>query len=788
MKKFFIGENDFSKHPPNIKKWHEISYNRDAQYRILNQADPNKYASGGITEDKKVRYYLAGPGNEYKEFTDRDEYEKARKILRDQIRLNRKKVTTSPINKISITGTTTNDSIGNPFGVVGTNQLGAVFGIPVYDKRSVSLGMSKIGNFIDKIASVHLENYKKTVGPGPMNLNMGDFKPGKSYMSGLAVKKPLTKESKLIRDRLAYDEAIRKGTYKSTFSPVAGKGTTYHRMPVSDIANTELKKALVTSKNVPNWKYTTKKGVSGRGISNMDVDNQGANDLTISKNFNNIIKRGYLQQYYSVQKNGEQQFEAAKRKIDRFTKLTNLLQKVRNSRDRAWLSPNKKIRDAYIELENAQRRSKLAAMPQYYIGMDFRKKSILSKYGDKNNGAFGPLAGRAQNLLFSKSFKKAQQTEKVIGSPALSKTQINKLITGLFNPTATTNVSSLGLGENVNASDMMQVLKSNMTAQFKSIFAKFFKAKETTAYTKHGGGLIPKSGPYYMEGGEVVIPKKISSEDSTSLTSILNNSTNKASLNSSKLDLTELSKELKKAMSDVGKDISDKIKDTDLTVSLKEEDKEIKLDVKEAASTLADKTKSAIEGSEVKINVPEDLTVKVDADLAGSTIAEHLKTAAESVSFPKLELADKKVDLNTDSLNNITVTAKLDKDTVRVENNNPSVGADTFNNIVEQVGVIAESLVNLADDHKTTKDKIVMLNTDLQDLSKKSVDYNTAQQIAKENVDQMVGKITIDLNNVATSADASRSELEQLKGRVSYIDEKYERTTNLLKNQTHALI
>ena len=668
---------------------------------------------------------------------------------------------------------------GNGPAVSGTDERGAIYGSGGYGGGE-SLRTAQLGTFLvmDKVAWSKEEAYDRKQGKYPKQ-GMSLYQPGKNYITTKT--EPPPEEFAAVKKHLAYEDRIAAGDNKSRFQFTSKTPATYNRMDASEIKNTEIANAMAESKKAPLLTpsvVTTKSGKQYKQISTVKVDTDGAYDLTLIKEAQDMDKKGYLKAYYSTLKDGDKRYSEAAKQMKEFAAVTKQLQALRNSPTRPWINDSEnyfKVVDKYTQLRHK-------FMPEFYKGMDFRRKALMYKYGDpKLVGKFGPeIEGTSSNpKAYVAALKRAVEKEAKYGMPELSKKNI-RYLQGVRSPAGVVDIenilSNMGLSKNMNAYDLLKRLLESKDEDAKKMMGQL---KHKTVLTKHTGGLIPTDGIYSMKTGEIVVPNEVA--DVNSFKNLLNQSpAHKESLNESKeLDPKKFASAIEDAVKSGAEDIKSSMEEANIDVSVKDEDKVLKVDSSDAAQAIAESVTTAISSTPVKLE-KKDVQVKVDfdADGAGRILKEHL----ESVKL------DAKLDTKEVSLAQDKITAVMDKP-VKVEVSDlqkASVGADKYDKLKEDQASIVESLATLANFVEGQAADIEIIGNDMKEVKANSISYNEAQRIAEDQVNVMANKLTIDIRDVATTADYSRSQLQQVANRVDYIDDKYDREVGGLKSQTHA--
>ena len=141
-------------------------------------------------------------------------------------------------------------------------------------------------------------------------------------------------------------------------------------------------------------------------------------------------------------------------------------------------------------------------------------------------------------------------------------------------------------------------------------------ATKRSAYVKHNGGVIPRTGLVFAEGGEVILPKVQKFAAGSSGPVGLEGASYKVEIPKIKVDAEELINELNSIILKV-EDKTLAVEDTVLAV----EDKVIKVDVPDSIQVEQPDWK-------VAVDVPTDtIQVTIDATNAATTISDSIKNA-----------------------------------------------------------------------------------------------------------------------------------------------------------------
>jgi len=305
---------------------------------------------------------------------------------------------------------------------------------------------------------------------------------------------------------------------------------------------------------------------------------------------------------------------------------------------------------------------------------------------------------------------------------------------------------------------------------------------------KHQGGVADRTGLYYLEGGEVIIPHKYSTggsqQQNQTFDWLMQGAPPTQAMNTNSSSNNNTSDIVDK----IGKAVADSMKAVKVTAELSK-DTEVKIDGEKIGESIA--TQMAKTKVEFKMPEKEDLTLKVDTDSlsqAGSSIGDDISEAIQA-SIKGAEFPEIKVDRSY--LENVVVEAKV-KDPVEVkvpqlQQSEKSVGADKIlDQTIEKIAEFADITDLIKTQIAETTDKIDILNEDVTHLRDTAVDRDEATRIAETSVNNSVGKIGVELNKFNGALETNRSQLKQLGVKVTYVDDKYDELTNRLRSQIHS--
>jgi hypothetical protein len=671
------------------------------------------------------------------------------------------------------------------------------------------------------LGEVGFGSFSRKIGPDAFSGVTNAYEPGKSYMTGLSNIDQSYVEPDVVKKDVAYQKSVLAGTYRypdANIKPVKKAAEHGSAMGIKKInpnlgnlsqyPDVLLSPSQLTPPVIPDH---TGKMTGARKLSQLK---EGDYNLVVGANLQHLLDSGYLEQAYSDEAmRGRNQSIASKmaevrKTITLFRQTAAMVQKMRRDPS-VWMDPKSGYQEMYRKMEMYKR----AALPIYSVGSSFRKKALLTKYGDPSLiGKFGfnvgPNTGKPAE--YSKSYMQAQKREAVEGPALLTPKQLKKLfgdhaITSTFGlnelkktTTKTTAVSGAAAkkeGEDAFRKYIQMYLKKMPLADKQpSDYLKYLEKLNTGKKPigvpiKHQGGVADHTGLYYLEGGEVIIPHKYSTggppqqnqafewlmQNTPPAAQALNNNNN-SNLNSSTSDIVDK----------IGQAVADSMKDVKVTAELSK-DTEVKIDGEKIGESIA--TQMAKTKVEFKLPEKDDLTLKVDTESlsqAGSSIGDNISEAIQT-SIKDVEFPEVKVDKS--SFENVVVEAKV-KDPVEVkvaqQQSEKSVGADkALDQAVEKLAEFADITDNIKAQLADAADKLNLLNEDVGHIKDNTIDRDEAARIAESSVNASVGKLEITLNNHNSALESNRSQLAQLTGKVSHIDEKYDFVTNNLRSQTH---
>jgi len=407
-------------------------------------------------------------------------------------------------------------------------------------------------------------------------------------------------------------------------------------------------------------------------------------------------------------------------------------------------------------------------------------------------------------MVYVKSYEKALSKEqevfktKGIGIPGLTGKDIAAIKgLGTDNLISTTSLTTLakilksdskrqslstkyGLSEDAKPIEFMKKMFDELY-MLKSINTAKVPRKYKGMAVKHSGGLISQTGPYYLEGGEIVIPKKMSTGGNDFGTALSMAGNQSPGLQGSS-SIEDISSKIAEAISSAGDDLVDKLSSTEFEpLKIDEESRKIDINTDEAAASFAEQIGSAISSTELKIIPPDEsaMTAKIDIDAAA--IGDTIKSSIEGAEMPSVKVEAELKDNTVELKNNIV---KLDKNTVTVEGGVGSVGADKLDSLAEAVNNMTETMYDLNEKTTEAMSKVEMLNTDVGNIKNESLTADVVKQIAEDTVNINVASLTSDINNANTNSDFVRSRVEQMSGRINHMDEKFEQELGNIKSQS----
>ncbi|RLI54335.1 MAG: hypothetical protein DRO87_10285, partial [Candidatus Thorarchaeota archaeon] len=532
----------------------------------------------------------------------------------------------------------------------------------------------------------------------------------------------------------------------------------------------------------------------------------GDYNQVIGANLSYMLDQGYFDQYYSGKGTlpkgitKEDKLKRLRENINIFRTLTAKIQAMKRNPD-LWTDP----KSGFQELLNKQHQYLAAILPEYVRGADFRRAALIYKYGDKDLvNKFGPeiydqKTGKSTNApaRYAEVFKQAVAREQKEGAPKLTGKEINKLlgVTGVVS-TATLNMIGKAMGMSDKEILGWKLKKESLGGEaFKKLLFQAFKrfgenpsAKGVGVPIKHQGGYTEGTGLYYLEGGELIVPRKYSTGGPVSFENVMKQSDMLGSAPQINISADDITSKITEAISSAMGDAIDDMKNIKLEVD--EDSRKLEFDAKEAGSTLSEQVTSALENVNINVDIDESKLADIGKNI-GNDIADTVKKIEVPVKFDKDSLNGVSVPIDKSNLEGVTVEAKLNESSLNAlqqSNNGNSVGADRVDNLTESINGLTEAYYATNEKITEVAEKVTVLNDDVTNIKDNTITTETVNRIVEEGVNLHVNKLYADLNSTNSTTDSIRSQVAQIKGQIDHIDSKYEAITGNLLSQTHSTI